>query len=319
MELCGRDRGLLEEHRKEAVLAGARVYRESMEILSRMTGIDVWYSQLQIESLFLKYKDKFDKEDAQLISKAIAKAHSKNHEKAVAKLTELKDGRRQFIYDPPLVIPLKKLDLPSINPGETEKAIKRFLIQYRQSLPRERRTLFNQYKILDIAAKVVGVGSVGTRCWIVLLEGQQEQDYLILQLKEATRSVLDLHSKNYGLQSNGQRIVLGQRAIQTVGDILLGWASFDDGNLRYDYYIRQLWDGKGSFDLDKVNPERLAGVAKLCAGVLAHAHAKTGDRHAIAGYLGESEEADKAMARFAVSYADQNEIDYELFRKKACC
>ncbi len=345
VEICGRDRSFSKEQRKAAVLAGARAYREAMLDFSNMSSMDVWYSQVQIEAHFQRFKDKLDKEDADAISKSIAKAYAKNHEKAVAKFTQSRHGKLQFVNDPPLIIPLRNLDLPSINIGDTERTLRNFLVQYRASLPKDRQLLLGQYRLLDIAAKVVGVGSVGTRCWIVLLEGRQENDYLILQLKEAGNSVLERvgnpalksisefaleNGGNAVVKSNGQRIVEGQRAIQTVGDILLGWASFNDGDgedkvegrdkgrdkgVWHDYYVRQFWDGKGSFNMANITPGGLTGVAELCARVLAHAHAKTGDSHAIAGYLGEGEEYDKAMARFAVSYADQNEIDYELFRK----
>jgi len=318
VEICGRDRGFTKDQRRESVYAGAKAYRESMLRFSEMSSIDVWYSQVQMSSLMQEFENRPDEEDTEMIRKTMSKAFAKNHEKAVAKFTEVKNGKRRFVNNPPLIIPIENLSLPSINASELNRTIRRFLVQYMQSLPRERRVLIEQYRILDIAAKVVGVGSVGTRCWIVLLEGTQENDYLILQLKEANTSVLEFRNNSIGQKSNGRRIVEGQRAIQTVGDIMLGWASFNEGaDTWHDYYVRQLWDGKGSFDLTGISPGGLTRITELCAGVLAHAHAKTGNRHAIAGYLGKSNTHDEAMQSFAEAYADQNEIDYELFLKEA--
>ena len=174
-----------------------------------------------------------------------------------------------------------------------------------------------QYHGVDIARKVVGVGSVGTRCWIVLLEGLDSNDPLVLQIKEAQESVLERFTGKSIYKNNGQRVVEGQRAIQAASDVLLGWtrAVGVDGVAR-DYYVRQLWDGKGSINLDTISSKQLTNLAKTCGKTLARSHARTGNRFAIAGYLGKSDAFSKAIVQFSQAYADQNEADYQLFMKE---
>lgn len=315
VEICGRDRGFSEKERAKAVLSAARTYRQSMRRFSKKGNLEVWYEHLDVEYLYNANKEAMGDDAAKAIHHAIRKAFSKNNDKAVSKLTEVVGGQIRIISNPPLVVPLREMTEGHRHDGLNWMVRSR--TEYRMSLPRERRSLIDQYRVVDVARKVVGVGSVGTRDWIMVMQGREDGDYLVLQMKEAGESVLERYVGKSQFLEHGHRVVEGQRAIQTAGDIMLGWARMPDENGRpEDYYVRQLWDGKGSVDLTTVTPDGLAGVADLCAWVLAHAHAKTGNRHEIAGYLGKNDSFDKAMLQFAQSYADQNEADYAVFLKK---
>lgn len=314
VEICGRDRGFSEKERKKAVLSAARTYRQSMRRFSEKGNLEVWYEHLDMEYLYERNKDAMGEDAAKAIHHAMKKAFSKNNDKAISKLTEVVDGQIRVISNPPLIVPVREMSPVSKN--EEMKWMARSRIEYRLSLPRERRSLIEQYEVVDMARKVVGVGSVGTRDWIMVMQGREDGDYLVLQMKEAGESVFERYVGKSQFLEHGHRVVEGQRAIQTAGDIMLGWARMTDEKGRpEDYYIRQLWDGKGSIDLSGITPDGLIGVADLCAWVLAHAHAKTGNRHRIAGYLGKSDSFDKAMLSFAQNYADQNAADYEMFLK----
>lgn len=315
VEICGRDRGFSEKEREKAVLSAARTYRQSMRGFSKKGNLEVWYEHLDIGALYNANKEAMGEDAAKAVHHAMKKAFSKNNDKAISKLTQTVDGQIRIVSNPPLVVPVREMS--SGKKSENIKWMARSRIEYRLSLPRERRSLIDQYRVVDVARKVVGVGSVGTRDWIMVLQGREDGDYLVLQMKEAGESVLERYVGKSQFLEHGHRVVEGQRAIQTAGDIMLGWAKMADenGNAQ-DYYVRQLWDGKGSIDLTQVTPDGLAGVADLCAWVLAHAHAKTGNRHMIAGYLGKGDSFDKAMLRFAHSYADQNEADYAVFLRR---
>lgn len=315
VEICGRDRSFSEKERAGAVLSAARTYRESMRDFSEKGNLEVWYEHLDMDRLFRANKKAMGPEMASAIHRAMDKAFSKNNDKAVSKLTEMVNGQLQIISNPPLIVPIR--EMKEANENADFRWMTRARVEYRLSLPRERRSLIDQYQVIDIARKVVGVGSVGTRDWIVLLEGRETGDYLVLQIKEAGESCFEKYVGKSRFPEHGHRVVAGQRAIQTAGDILLGWSRLpgENGEIE-DYYIRQLWDGKGSIDLDSITPDGLTGVADLCAWVLAHAHAKTGDRHMIAGYLGKGDAFERAMLAFAESYADQNEADYAVFLRR---
>ena len=315
IEICGRDRGFTDKQRTKAVLTAARTYRESMRHFSESGNLDVWYEHMDLDYLYEKKINAIGKDEAQAIHDALGKAYLKNSDKAVSKLTEVVDGRLQIKSNPPVVVPVREMDQNDID--KELRWLSRLRVEYRMSLPRERRSLVDQYRTVDVARKVVGVGSVGTSDWIMVLEGRENGDYLVLQMKEATASVLEKYVGKSRFLEHGHRVVEGQRAIQTAGDIMLGWARkvYKNGAPE-DYYVRQLWDGKGSVDLERVTPEQLEGVSSMCAWVLAHAHAKTGDRHMIAGYLGKGDSFDRAMLEFAKSYADQNEADYRMFLKR---
>jgi uncharacterized protein (DUF2252 family) len=250
---------------------------------------------------------------ASVASKTTSKAMTKDSMRALNKLTRVVDGRRCIVSDPPLICTLEDL-YPGEDPEQHESLFREVIRKYRQSLPTDRKHLLEQYKFSQIARKVVGVGSVGTRCWIVLLHGPRHDDVLFLQAKEAEASVLERFTKKSQYANHGARVVAGQRLMQASSDIMLGWqrSTGIDGVPR-DYYVRQLQDWKGSIDTEGAIPEGMKVYGELCAHTLARAHARSGDRIAIASYLGNNATFDKALARFAESYADQNERDYEAF------
>jgi Uncharacterized protein conserved in bacteria (DUF2252) len=240
----------------------------------------------------------------------IAKARTKDSLKAFAKLTRLVDGEPKIISDPPLIVPVDELVAEGW-PPETREAIQVLIRSYRRSLASDRRRLLERFRYVDMARKVVGVGSVGTRAWIVLMLGRDGDDPLFLQAKEAQASVLEPYLGKSPTNNHGQRVVDGQRMMQSESDILLGWlrAKGLDGIPR-DFYFRQLWDAKGSALVEVIEPPGMSQYARLCGWTLAKAHARSGDAIAISAYMGTSDSFDKAMAAFAEKYADQNERDY---------
>ncbi len=316
VEICGRDRGFSEAEREETVEQCARVYRETMRQFSETGNLDVWYAHLDIEDLVREREEQIDSRIRENVKETLEKARKKNSGRALHKLTEEVDGKLRIKNDPPLVVPLRELVGEEKKRYDFRHNLREAMAIYQQSLPLERRGILDQYEPLELARKVVGVGSVGTRSWILVMTGIGKEDPLVLQIKEAGPSVLEQYYRKSPFPESGRRVVEGQRGIQTAGDILLGWMSFctKDG-LRGDYYVRQLWDAKGSFELDTIRPDGLKKLGSMCAWILAHAHAKTGNRHMIAGYLGQGESFDRAMVRYARAYADQNEADYEVFRK----
>ncbi len=243
--------------------------------------------------------------------KNLAKAQGKNSHKAFDKLTEVVDGQHRIASDPPLLVSISQLD---DDPAALMAWLEDRFRVYRHSLQPDRRHLLETYRIVDAARKVVGVGSVGTRCWIFLLLGRDEEDPLFIQVKEANESVLEPHTGRSGYGSHGQRVVEGQRLLQSASDILLGWtrATGVDGVER-DFYLRQLWDGKLSPTFETMPPETLKIFGEMCAWTLARGHARSGDRVAISSYLGDSDGFDRAMGDFAASYAEQNQRDYDAF------
>ncbi len=241
---------------------------------------------------------------------------SKTSERAVRKLTETVDGKIRIISDPPLIVPLRDLIGEEKKNFDFRHDLRNAIDLYKVSLPAERQGLLDQYEPVEMAHKVVGVGSVGRQAWILIMMGRGNSDPLVLQIKEAEASVLETYYGASVYSECGRRVVEGQRAIQTAGDILLGWVRLRDlGGVMKDYYVRQLWDAKGSIDMETISTDGFRGVSLACAWTLAHAHAKTGDRHAIAAYLGNGEVFENAMVSYASAYADQNEADYEMFLK----
>jgi uncharacterized protein (DUF2252 family) len=316
IEICGRDRGFPKQLREEAVCGAAAAYQRAMMEFSDMGNMEVWYRHLDMGS-FLEDTSHFsDRAQEKRVRDAVDRAGSKNSDLAVHKLTEIVDGKLRIKSDPPYIVPIRDMLTEEKALYDFHAGILRALALYKESLPMERRGLIEQYEPLELAHKVVGVGSVGRKAWILVLMGRENGDPLVLQIKEAEKSVLEDY---YGLSPYpecGRRVVEGQRAIQTAGDILLGWVRLlrNDGRMS-DYHVRQLWDAKGAFDLETISGEGLKGLSVLCAWTLAHAHAKTGDRHALAGYLGKSDAFENAMASYAFAYADQNEADYAMFLK----
>ena len=316
VEICGRHLGLSEEDRLGALRSTVQGYHQAMAHFSEMGNLDVWYAHLDVAELLREHADYLGKAEKSALVATAQKAVKKTSSRAVARFTENVNGELRVISDPPLLVPLRDLASFGISQETVVKVLGAYLARYRLSLPRERRSLIEQYTPQDMARKVVGVGSVGMRAWIIVLEGAGPEDSLVLQLKEATSSVLEPYAGQSEFLDHGRRVVEGQRAMQTAGDVLLGWArSADDKGVMRDYYVRQLWDAKGSVDLDRMDAHELSRFGSLCAWTLAHAHARTGDRHAIAGYLGKGATFDNALCEFAQAYADQNEADYQLFLK----
>ncbi len=318
--VAGRQRGFSKGVRTEAVVGLGRVYREAMRQMAAMTNLEVWYSRVEIEGMVSLLQQravasgsKAEAHVAATATRLTEKAHTKDSMKALDKLTYVVDGERRIISDPPLIVPVADL-FPEV---ESEAMVELFhgvIRKYRQSLPTDRRHLLEKYQFSQMARKVVGVGSVGTRAWIVLLHGPRHEDVLFLQAKEAEASVLERFTKKSAYPNHGARVVAGQRLMQASSDIFLGWQRADgiDGVSR-DYYIRQLQDWKGSVDPDNAIAQGMTLYGELCAHTLARAHARSGDRIAMASYLGNNAAFEKALAKFAESYADQNERDYEAF------
>jgi uncharacterized protein (DUF2252 family) len=308
--IAARDREFDELVSHASVRSMARTYREAMRSFAAMRNIDVWYSRLDEETLIADVRNQVSKGVIKQLQRNTAKARSKNSLKAFARLTEQVDGDIRIISDPPLLTPLHEVFTPE-QATSVRAALEEFFAKYTDTLQPDRRHLIDGYKLVDIARKVVGVGSVGTRCFIVLLLGRDENDPLFLQVKEAESSVLEPYVGTSEFSHHGQRVVEGQRLMQAASDIFLGWDRVPgvDGVER-DYYVRQLWDGKISADLTAMPANRLPVYAQVCGWTLARAHARSGDRIAIASYLGSGDVFDRAMIEFADAYADQNERDY---------
>jgi uncharacterized protein (DUF2252 family) len=316
-EIAARSLGLTEKEKRAAVNSSVRAYREAMLAFAGMTNLDVWYAHLDVERVFGEYRSQATPGEVKRFEKNLAKAQSKDNMKAFAKLTQVVDGEHRIRSDPPLITSLRDLfDVADADAREDLRAwLSDRLRAYRRSLQPDRRHLLESYRLVDFGRKVVGVGSVGTRCWIALLLGRDDADPLFLQIKEAEASVLEPYAGRSGFANHGQRVVEGQRLLQTTSDIMLGWIRTEgiDGVAR-DYYVRQLWDWKFSADIDSMSAATLDIYAKLCGWTLARGHARSGDRVAIAAYLGSSAAFDNAIGAFAVTYADQNERDYAAVR-----
>ena len=316
IEICGRECGFKKSQREKAVYEAAEMYRNTMRECSDEGNMEVWYKYFDVMNFMNNKQDTITSEQAAFMNATVEKALTKTSELAMKKLVEKRDGRLQIKSNPPLIVPVRELIGEDKEQFDLHWGLTKVLDKYKASLPEDRQFLIDQYKPLEAAHKVVGVGSVGRQAWITVLLGRENGDPLVLQVKEAVHSVLEDYYGASVYQNCGERVVAGQRAIQTAGDILLGWLSLKgpDGVTR-DYYVRQLWDEKGSFELKGISQEGYYGLSLLCAWKLAVAHAKTGDRHAISGYLGKSDKFETAMVKYAAAYADQNEADYETFLK----
>jgi uncharacterized protein (DUF2252 family) len=313
--IAAQDRGFDDAVARHAVLHTARSYRQAMRAFAGMRNLDVWYARLDVQGLLDRWRSDLSPADLKRVERNIAKGRSKNSLKAFAKLTEQVDGRVQIVNDPPLVVRLDDL-LPADRVPEMEGKVQDWVRSYRRTLLPDRGHLVDGYRFVDMARKVVGVGSVGTRCWIVLMLGRDETDPLFLQVKEAEASVLEPYVGKSKYAQHGQRVVEGQRLMQATSDIFLGWDhSTDLEGVKRQFYIRQLWDGKVSADLESMPPTLLAIYGQMCGWTLARAHARSGDRVAIAAYLGSGDPFDRAIAEFAFSYAAQNRRDFELVSK----
>jgi hypothetical protein len=276
-----------------------------------MRTLDIWYAHLDVDQLLAQARAFAPQERKTLKrgQKTIEKARTRDSLQALEKLTVLVDGRRHIVSEPPILIPARDIHgLYGLDADDLFGVVHDQLVSYRATLPDDRRHLLEQYEFVDLARKVVGVGSVGTRAWIGLLEGRDDGDPLFLQVKEATASVLEDHLPKSRYTQPGERVVQGQRLLQAASDIFLGWTKgLQEG--RY-YYWRQLRDMKGSADIERLDPTGLNWYAQTCGWTLARAHARSGDPVAIGAYLGAGENFDRGMTAFAEAYADQNERDY---------
>ncbi len=313
--LAGRDAGCGGRERRRIVAAAAREYRETMRRLSTMGNLEAWYQQLDADTIAERWATAVGEKQRRLFERGVAKARAKDSTRAFSKLTEEVDGRLRIVSDPPLIVPIGELAAGEAEGVDVEALVLAVLSDYRDSLDVERRAVLDSYRFVDAAFKVVGVGSVGTRAWIALMLGRDRSDPLFLQVKEAQHSVLEPYMAPSEFDHQGERVVHGQRLMQAASDLLLGWVRAEgvDGKRR-DFYVRQLWDWKGSAKVESMDPRALTAYAEICGMTLAHAHARGGDRIAIGAYLGKSAAFDSAMAEFAESYADQSERDYEALR-----
>jgi uncharacterized protein (DUF2252 family) len=310
IEIAARTAGHPTRTRREIVLASVASYRRAMRAFADMDALQVWYARADVDRLETLGAVPLRKAQRQKIARAAAKAQTKDNLGALGRFASVVDGEARLVAEPPLVVPLRDLISDPAERERTEQGLREVLGSYAGTLDPERRRLLDRYHLVDIARKVVGVGSVGTRSWMVLML-EDDSSPLFLQAKEAGPSVLEefVGASEYG--NCGQRVVVGQRLMQAVSDIFLGWvdAVGTDGRHR-DFYIRQLRDWKGSVEVETLLPEGLKAYGAICGWTLARAHARSGDRVALAAYLGNSGSFDVAVREFAEAYADQNERDH---------
>ncbi len=312
MLIAARDNGYRVKDQERVVLDTVGQYRAAMREFAGMDNLSVWYAHLEIERLLAERAARFKPGTVKRTKKTLAKARTRDSMSAFSKLTRVIDGRIRIVDQSPLIVPLNVL-APDGRRDEMLEDLRALVGVYRDSLDFDRRVLLEQYELSDFARKVVGVGSVGTRAWIALLLGRDGNDPLFLQMKEAEASVLEEFLGPSKFKNHGQRVVTGQRMMQATSDIFLGWLHVEsplDGEPR-DFYGRQLKDWKGSAEIDQLLPQAMAVYGKLCGWTLARAHARTGDRVAIASYLGNGPGFDRAILEFSNAYADQNELDYQ--------
>jgi uncharacterized protein (DUF2252 family) len=313
LEVAGRDNGFTGKERHQIVAATVASYRQAMRTFAGMTNLDVWYTHADLDQVRADFEAQMKTRQRKMADKAMAKARTRDSMQEVAKLTRLVDGRPRIIADPPLLVPIADLLPKQMDQEAFQGQVKNLLAAYRRTLETDRRFLLETFEFADMARKVVGVGSVGTRCWIILMLGRDESDPLFLQVKEAEASVLSRFVGASKYTNQGQRVVAGQRLMQAASDIFLGWQRTEaglDGQQR-DFYVRQLRDWKFSMPIEIMVPRGMRIYGELCGWTLARAHARSGDRIAIAAYLGGSDVFDQAITRFAAAYADQNERDHK--------
>jgi uncharacterized protein (DUF2252 family) len=312
MLIAARDNGFRAKDQERIVLDTVGRYRTAMADFAGMKNLDVWYAHLDIESVLKDYASQFKPKLVKRAEKGLAKARTKDSMTAFSKLTHVVDGRPRIVDESPLIVPIDQL-LAGQERDEMFDELRQLLRVYRESLEFDRRVLLEEFNLADLARKVVGVGSVGTRAWIALLLGRDGEDPLFLQMKEAEASVLEEFLGASEFSNHGERVVVGQRLMQATSDIFLGWLHVDaglDGQPR-DFYARQLKDWKGSAEIEQMNPKAMATYGTLCGWTLARAHARSGDRIAIAAYLGNGDSFDRAIVEFSKAYAEQNERDYQ--------
>lgn len=310
LEVAARDNGFTRKDRAAVVSATVARYRQAMADFAGMGNLDVWYAKAGLQEIRQQFQGDMRARQRKVVAMAEAKARTRDSMQALAKLAHRSNGALRIAADPPLVVPYDEL-LPQQMEGGFDGLMRRLIAGYRRSLSEDRRVLLERYEFADLARKVVGVGSVGTRCWIVLMLGRDQSDPLFLQVKEAQESVLAPYAGPGKHKNQGERVVAGQRLMQAASDIFLGWQRINapDG-VRRDFYVRQLRDWKFSFPMERAVPRGMRMYGELCGWTLARAHARSGDRFAIAGYLGRSGVFDRAVTEFAAACADQNEKDH---------
>jgi uncharacterized protein (DUF2252 family) len=318
--VAGRARGFSPRQRGDLVREASRTYREAMRAFAAQSRLDVWYARMDGQMLGTRYGQVADAKSLARLRRRLDQAQARTNTAAFSRYTTLDEhGQLRPISDPPLVVPIEQVFEPDVM-HQVYDVVETAIDDYKQTLADDRRALLDGYRMVGVARKVVGVGSVGTRCWIVLMLAEDDaMDDLVLQVKEATASVLEPYLGASRYAQHGQRVVEGQRLMQAASDILLGWQRIvrpDDGEERH-FYVRQMWDGKVSANPDKMTLKGFTAYAAICGWTLARAHARSGDRKALAGYLGSGVVFDEALVRFAESYADQNEADYALLQQAA--
>ncbi len=317
-EIMGRDRGFSPADRRAVVMAGVAEYRDRMRQAAGMGALDAWYDHLEVGMLLKLVRQevrvkRVTKAEARALEQDVNKAHTRDNIRVFTKRAAEVDGELRIVADPPLIIPIEDLVAPGSEWEDPVPLIKKLLSSYRRTLGGHYHPV-EEYRYVHTAYKMVGVGSVGTRCYIMLMLGRDHNDPLFLQTKEAQASVLERFARQSTYRHHGQRVVAGQRLMQAATDIFLGWIRIKglDGVTR-DYYVRQFHDWKGSADVDNLLVPGATLYARICGATLARAHARWGDRIAIASYLGKGDAFDRAIAGFSAAYADQNEKDYEAF------
>jgi len=309
--IAGRDRNFKQREIAGAVLETSRAYHQAMTQFADMGNLDIWYTRLDVDRMQAELKENgLERKHVKQIERELDGPHTPASVRELAKLTETVHGRVRFRSQPPLLVPIGELD--AAESAEAQQIAHDGLEAYTATLPEERRGLLAEYRRVDMARKVVGVGSVGMRSWVILFAGRDAHDALLLQCKQAQASVLEPYAGASPYPAHGERVVRAQRLMQAATDIFLGWMDTPD---RDDYYLRQLADGKGAVDVTGLLPKGLATYGRACGWSLARAHARAGDRIAIASYLGKGDVFDRAMVAFADDYADQNEQDYALLQQ----
>jgi uncharacterized protein (DUF2252 family) len=313
--VAGRESGFKRRERLKIVAAMAAEYRQAMQRMAGLGNLEVWYTKMDLGTIAAGWEEAAGEKEVATFRRNLEKTRAKDRMRALSKLTREVDGELRIVSEPPLIVPIDEL---VDEDADVEGAVMKIIADYRETLSEDRQVLLDGYRFVDAALKVVGVGSVGTRAFIVLMLGRDGDDPLFLQAKEAQRSVLEPYAAPSAFDNQGERVVRGQRLTQAASDILLGWvkATGIDGEQR-DFYVRQLWDQKGSAKVENMDAGALTAYAQICGTTLAHAHARSGDRIAIGAYLGKSDTFEKAIASFAESYADQNELDYAALRAAA--
>ena len=318
VEILGRERAFAKDDRNALVRSCVRQYRETMRRAATMRTLEAWYDHLDIERVldWLRAEvseKRLHKKEVKRAEEDVAKARTRDSMRVFAKRAGEVEGELRIVAEPPLIVPIEDLMPPGMAREEAEEWMRSLVESYRQSLADQHHPI-EEFEYVHTARKVVGVGSVGTRAWIHLLVGRDDKDPLFLQSKEAEASVLERFLGKTAFAHHGRRVVVGQRLMQAASDIFLGWLRVEgiDGQTR-DYYVRQLHDWKGGFEVERLRVPGAELYARLCGATLARAHARWGDRIAIGSYLGKGEVFDRAIADFAAAYADRNELDYELF------